>query len=204
MRINIPLSSWITQHGAHIYTDQLRIDSAVKAPASSPLASVFVDNQSIGFYCFPKSTKAYTLSQEESNDPYPDPESSQAINFLVSTFKSTEFWAKFLGFVSQESNREVEEINATLIKVYKSVFSYFDASIVDIVKPHIVSMASASTKKNMQRCACELITGLVSGSKHWSQSRINDMWTWLEPVLKQVFLNAPPEMLVNMVNWYAE
>lgn len=206
LKIDVALSSLVARHGAPIYTEKLlsdynNISSNKSTINSSPLSSIFIDNQSIGFYCFPQSIKGYILPKEELTGlPYPDPGSSEAIDYLFSTFKSAEFWDRFLGFVSQESNREVEEINATLIKMYKSILSYFQTPIIDVVKSHIISMAAAYSKKNLQRCACELITGLVAGSKHWPQSRITEMWVWLEPVLKQVFLNAPPEMLVRQID----
>lgn len=38
-----------------------------------------------------------------------------------------------------------------------------------------------------QRCAAEIIASLIRGSKHWPFDMVNDLWNFLNPLLRSAF-----------------
>lgn len=46
-----------------------------------------------------------------------------------------------------------------------------------------------------QRCAAEIITGLIRGSKHWSFAKIENLWQFLCPLLRTAFNHVSVESI---------
>jgi len=57
----------------------------------------------------------------------------------------------------------------------QGLFRNFDDTVLDGLKSHVerlVADTTHSTHETSQRCAAEIIAGLVRGSKHWSYSKV--------------------------------
>ena len=57
----------------------------------------------------------------------------------------------------------------------QGLFRNFDEAFLPLMKPHIERMVkdmSRDTHDSNQRCAAELIAGLIRGSKHWNYDMV--------------------------------
>ena len=54
------------------------------------------------------------------------------------------------------------------------------------MRPHLERLV-CDPHEASQRCAAEIITGLIRGSKHWPFSKVEAMWAWLTPLLRTAF-----------------
>ena len=57
-----------------------------------------------------------------------------------------------------------------------------------------------------QRCAAEVIAGLIRGSKHWPFAKTEAMWNVLCPILRTAFSNVNVESISdpNRIGWLME
>ena len=46
-----------------------------------------------------------------------------------------------------------------------------------------------------QRCAAEFIAAIIRGSKHWPFDMVNDLWSFLGPLLRLAFNNVNVESI---------
>ena len=62
-----------------------------------------------------------------------------------------------------------------VVAVWQAVFKAYDEVVLEAVKPQIevlVNDTSHETHELSQRCAAEMIAGLIRGSKHWDYYKV--------------------------------
>lgn len=68
--------------------------------------------------------------------------------------------------------------------------------MLDFFIPHLKQLVS-DTQEHNQRCASELISGIIQGSKHWSFQKVEKLWTILLPILRTAFNNITDETIID-------
>ena len=59
--------------------------------------------------------------------------------------------------------------------VFQAVFKNYDDTVLDCLKCHIERLVNDTTHdshETSQRCAAEMIAGLIRGSKHWNYAKV--------------------------------
>ena len=69
--------------------------------------------------------------------------------------------------------------------MWKGLFRNFGASLLHGLKTHIEKLCG-DHQESHQRCAAEMVAGLIRGSKHWPWQMTSDLWDWLVPVLRSL------------------
>lgn len=64
--------------------------------------------------------------------------------------------------------------------------------------PHLHELVK-DKQESSQRCAAEIIAGIIKGSKHWPFNMVCEMWDSLLPIIKLVLINMTPETLADWV-----
>ncbi|KAF0299400.1 Proteasome activator complex subunit 4A [Amphibalanus amphitrite] len=77
------------------------------------------------------------------------------------------------------------------MRVYKQradgetgLFRNHGDQVLDALKPHMDRLSEDMTE-SAQKCLCEIIAGLVRGSKHWPFATIERMWQYLLPLIRR-------------------
>lgn len=78
----------------------------------------------------------------------------------------------------------------------QNLFKIFEDSLLDLFVPHLEKLVN-DTQEHNQRCASELISGIIQGSKHWSFEQVERLWTILLPILRTAFTNITDETIVD-------
>jgi proteasome activator subunit 4 len=58
--------------------------------------------------------------------------------------------------------------------------------------PHLQRLVADKNESN-QRCAAEIIAGLIKGSKHWPFEKIDALWKELCPIVRSALSNMTVE-----------
>jgi proteasome activator subunit 4 len=157
----------------------------------------FIDNQDVGWYCFPSTAVSYSAAGDSDELPFSDLESKEAVDVLLVVLKTAEFWDKWFAFVSLEAGeREAVGLGVEMLKLYKSLFGMFQDHFIDLVIPHVVRLAGVIDEKSCQRAAAECIAGLITGTRYWGFEKLEKMWGWVIPLIEKVIGEATPEVLV--------
>jgi proteasome activator subunit 4 len=81
-----------------------------------------------------------------------------------------------------------------MVFVTQGLFRNFGDSFLGTFKPHLQRLCS-DKQESSQRCAAEIIAGLVRSSKHWPFQKVKAMWEFLLPCLSSAFNEISAETL---------
>ncbi|KAG0349377.1 hypothetical protein BG004_007004 [Podila humilis] len=164
----------------------------------TPESSLLNDALSTGWLVWPKTFKAYLPRSDSFVMPETDAESKQAFDYLGEFFGQVSFWEKQVEFMAQEPVRgeQHDSFNSGHARFYKSIFGLWEDTFLDVVQPVVSKLAARVDEKNAQRTAAEVIGGLIRGSKHWKKGQLENMWSWLTPLLKKTFQHCTPDSLI--------
>lgn len=71
---------------------------------------------------------------------------------------------------------------------------------LDHFKPHLERLVRDPHEAS-QRCAAEIITGLIRGSKHWPFAKSEALWNFLAPLLRAAFNHVSVESINDWVRF---
>lgn len=70
----------------------------------------------------------------------------------------------------------------------------FEDDFLDVYIPHLKKLVEDKQEQS-QICACEIISGLIRGSKHWSFEKVTDLWNTLIPIFRTAFSKMSEETI---------
>ena len=152
----------------------------------------FMHKPYFGFYQWPKETMVYDKENQPKLNRTTDELSPLELE-IYNFFTDQEKVDKFIRFLSLEENKGKDSFDSKRFVLFKGLFRNYGDCLVPLFKPHIERLVQDSNE-SLQRCATEIICGLVTGSKHWSfQSTKSVMKDFIVPVMKTALSNISEE-----------
>jgi len=155
----------------------------------------FVHNQFVGYYDWPKELKVYSPTSEQPPLDRSREELSPGEREVDDFFSDPHKIDKLMSFFSLEEKKGKDKFNGMRFILFKNLFRNSGDKYVEFFKPHLERLIAYKQESN-QRCAAEIVTGMIRGSKHWSYNKVQKMWEYLIPLLRTAFTN----MTVETVN----
>ncbi|XP_013404552.1 proteasome activator complex subunit 4 [Lingula anatina] len=168
--------------------------------------TVFVDKTHWGYYCWPKNMEVYAPCSQQPKLGRKREELEPEEQPIYDHFTRQDFVDKMLGFLSLEENKGKDKFSTKHYTLFKGLFRNFDDAFLPYLKPHIeklVADTSHDGHDSSQRCAAEIISGLIRGSKHWTFDKVSSMWEWLVPVLRFAINNMTTESVTDWGTCFA-
>lgn len=154
-------------------------------------------NHWVGYYTWPKEVKIFapTLVQPtlDKNARKLNDQEKEIDLF----FNSEENVRKLIDFLALEEKGK-NEFNYHRYLLFKGLFQNFGDAHLHILIPQLKNLVEAKQESSSQRCAAEIICGLICGSKHWSYPMTTNMWKKLLPIIKVALDNIMEE---NLHDW---
>merc|ERR1712241_58112 len=69
--------------------------------------------------------------------------------------------------------------------MFKRLFRNHGDVALRHLRPHLEKQIDDGTE-SAQRCAAEIMTGIIRGSKHWTFKMTQELWDWLTPLIRSV------------------
>jgi proteasome activator subunit 4 len=164
--------------------------------ASSPTSQTrFIDDGgNIGWLCWPEKAEVYDPSLVLVDAGMEvELETTRELKQLIA---SSAFWESILKFMAQENAQEIEQFSGSAFFLYKRAFACFGVNLLDLVQEKLASFAKDANDKSKQRASCELIAGIVRGSKHWDSASRAKMWSVVLPIFQQGVSGATSESVI--------
>ncbi|XP_054263116.1 proteasome activator complex subunit 4-like [Macrosteles quadrilineatus] len=155
----------------------------------------YVHNQYVSYYDWPKELKVYSPSQEQPPLDRTREELSAGEREVDDFFSDPRMIDKLMSFFSLEDKKGKDKFNGMRFILFKNLFRNSGDKYVEFFKPHLERLIADKQESN-QRCAAEIITGMIRGAKHWPYEKVQHMWDYLLPLLRTAFTN----MTVETVN----
>lgn len=154
----------------------------------------YMHNHWVGFYIWPKEIKIFapTLLQpslDKNSRKLRDQE--KEIDLFFSNEENVRKLIEFLALEEKGKN----EFNYCRYLIFKGLFQNFGDAYFTIFLSHLEKLVENKHESSQQRCAAEIICGLICGSKHWSYPMTANMWKKLLPIIKIALNNIMEETL---------
>lgn len=157
-----------------------------------------VNKTRYGYYCYPRTSKGYSPVSEQPKLNRTVDEMTEAERLIYQVFMDKEFVEKLISFLSLEEHKGKDHFDTQRTQMFKNLFRNYGSCVVEHFKPHLEKLA-VDSQESSQRCASEIIAGLVRGSNHWSYKMMKEVREWLEPLLVKVLSVVHPE---TQEDWY--
>lgn len=158
--------------------------------------SRFIHKPWVGYYAWPKELEIYAPSSQQ---PTLDPEvrvltdQEREVDLF---FSDPENVSKFIGYLSLEEKKGKDKFNGYRFVLFKGLFrNHGDVHLKHFV-PHLQRLVSVK-QESSQRCAAEIVAGLIRGSKHWTFDMVSKMWDVVLPVIRTALTNLTVETVAD-------
>uniref|UniRef100_A0A0P4W4D0 Proteasome activator complex subunit 4 C-terminal domain-containing protein n=1 Tax=Scylla olivacea TaxID=85551 RepID=A0A0P4W4D0_SCYOL len=143
----------------------------------------FVEKTYFGWYSWPKTMMVYAPPSHQPPLDRKREELTEEERAVYDFFICQENVDKLVSFLSLEENKERDSFNTRRFWMIKGLFRNFGDAFLPQFEGHLERLVK-ETQKSSQRCAAEVITGMVRGSKHWTFSKHEALWEKLKPILR--------------------
>ncbi|XP_043271653.1 proteasome activator complex subunit 4B-like [Venturia canescens] len=145
-----------------------------------------------GYYTWPKKLEIYAPTSEQ---PSLDPgvrvlnDQEREIDRFFSNARNVE---KLIKYNSLEERKGQDKFRMIRARLFKGLFRNHGIVHMKIFLPHLEHLV-ADSHESSQRCAAEIIAGLIRGTKHWPFEMVSEMWSQLTPVIRTALNNLTVE-----------
>lgn len=77
---------------------------------------------------------------------------------------------------------------------FQNIFKIFEDKLLPYFLPHLQRLVE-DKQEHHQRCAAEIISGIIRGAKHWNYEQVEGMWTEIIPLLRIAVNNMANETI---------
>ncbi|XP_011482882.1 proteasome activator complex subunit 4 isoform X2 [Oryzias latipes] len=155
-------------------------------------ACVFVEKTHWGYYCWPRKLMIYAPEKEQPKQNLCREEMTEREQITFDHFSDPVFINQFIEFLSLEDRKGKDKFSPRRFCLFKGLFRNFGDAFLPVLQPHLERLV-ADSHESKQRCVAEIISGLIRGSKHWSFSKVENLWGVLCPLLHTALANITIE-----------
>ncbi|XP_074105098.1 proteasome activator complex subunit 4 [Cotesia typhae] len=154
----------------------------------------FVHERHVGFYTKANKVEVYASPPNQPNFDPQFPEFTESERLIDNFFSEPSNIEKLIKFNSIEERKGKDKFNLTRALLYKGLFSNYGIRHMKLFIPHLKSLVEQKHESS-QRCAAEIIAGMIRGSKHWPFSMIVEFWKELTPIIRTALDNVIDETI---------
>ncbi|CAG0888612.1 unnamed protein product [Cyprideis torosa] len=158
----------------------------------------FVHKTWVGWYMLPPEIEVYApTAAQPPLDRNPD-ELEGAEKAIFFWFTNESNIKSLIGFFSLEERKGRDRFDTERFTMFKGIFRNFGICMLPIFKPHLLRLVASDIESN-QRCASEIIAGIIRGSKHWSYKATEELFEFLVPLMQTALVSIIPE---TRADWF--
>lgn len=155
----------------------------------------FVHKLYVGYYTWPKKMQVYASSSDQffslETRQFSDIE-QEVYNF----FNDPQNIEKLIHYLSLEEKKGKERFNCSNYLLFKFLFRNHGDAFLNHFWPHLKRLV-ADKQESSQRCASEIVAGLIQGTKHWNFEMASNMWKELTPIVNIALSNLSVDSIGN-------
>jgi len=152
----------------------------------------FVHKTHFGFYVWPEEELVYAPSSQQPKLDRKEEEMPEAEQVIFRFFSKKENIDKLVEFLSLENKKGHDHFDAERFGMFKALFRNFGDLFLGSFRTHIERLV-CDHRESFQRAACELLAAIIRGSKHWTFDKVEPMWAWVVPAIRQALTKVSPE-----------
>ncbi|XP_077536244.1 proteasome activator complex subunit 4-like [Haemaphysalis longicornis] len=154
----------------------------------------FMHKTYIGFYRLPRPLLVYAPESEQPPPERAPEDMSPSETAIFEAFRSEPFVKQLVAYLSLEEKKGVDRFDVDRYYMFKGLFRNFGASVLPLFQDLALPKLNSS-QESEQRCALEVLAGLLRGSKHWGFEKMQELRAVVEPALLLGLAAIQPETL---------
>uniref|UniRef100_A0A023GM02 Putative proteasome activator complex subunit ixodes scapularis proteasome activator complex subunit n=1 Tax=Amblyomma triste TaxID=251400 RepID=A0A023GM02_AMBTT len=154
----------------------------------------FVHKTHIGFYRLPKPFMIYAPDEQQPSLDRTVEEMSPSEAAIYEAFSSETFVEQLAKYLSLEERKGHDRFDAKRFYMFKGLFRNYGTAFLPLFEKLFLSKISSNQESN-QRCALEVLAGIMRGSKHWVFDKMQALRAVAEPAIRQGMTAIMPETL---------
>ncbi|XP_018011103.1 proteasome activator complex subunit 4A isoform X2 [Hyalella azteca] len=159
----------------------------------------FVHPTYLGFTCWPREVYVYSPATQQPPLDRPTEELSPAELEIYLFFSDEQKIQKLIDLFTLEEQRNiVERFDQRKMMIWKGVFRNYGPCLLPLIRGHLLRLAD-DTAEASQRCASEILAGLVRATKHWPYAAWKDVMSLATETLTLAFSKMSSDATDN---WY--
>uniref|UniRef100_A0A6P7GVF6 Proteasome activator complex subunit 4B-like n=1 Tax=Diabrotica virgifera virgifera TaxID=50390 RepID=A0A6P7GVF6_DIAVI len=148
----------------------------------------YIHDQYTGYYCWPKTLELYDPPSTQKTAAKRLDDLTEIEKDVYTFFNNKENIEKLIKFLSLEEKKGRDHFNAYRFLAFKNLFKIFEDSLLPNFVPHLQRLVEDKLESS-NRCAAEIISGIIRGSKHWEYNKIVNLWSTILPLLENAIFN---------------
>ncbi|CAH1169598.1 unnamed protein product [Phaedon cochleariae] len=152
----------------------------------------FIHDQYTGYYAWPKQLLVYDSSSKQQSAARRMDNLTEIEQAIYGFFSDEGKVAKLIKYLSLEEKKGVDHFNAYRFITFKNIFKIFEDKLLPVFVPHLERLVQEKVESS-QRCAAEIISGIIRGSKHWEFDKVEKLWAIVLPLLETAIVNVSSE-----------
>ncbi|KAF2365248.1 Proteasome activator Blm10 mid region [Trinorchestia longiramus] len=159
----------------------------------------FIHTTYIGFTCWPREVSVYCPPSEQPPlDRHVD-DLSPAERVIFLFFTDEQKLSRLVELLTLEDQRNnTERFDARKMMLWKGLFRNYGPCVLPLIRLHLVRLAD-DTAEASQRCAAEMLSGLIRATKHWPHCAWRDAMDLATETMTLAFSKMSAD---GMENWF--
>lgn len=156
----------------------------------------YVHEPYVGYYVWPKTLQVYAPSSQQ---PCLDPEMRDLTDCereISSFFDDPQNVEKLVNYFSLEEKKGKDKFSKLRCFLFKGLFRNHGIVHLKHFLPHLQRLVT-DKHESSQRCAAEIVAGIVRGAKHWPFQMTCDLWQALLPIIRTAIANLTQETVID-------
>ena len=173
---------------------QFRYDSAAQCQHDLE-TSVYIDKTHWGYQTWPVDLKSYVSHDKMLKIDRDRDELNPTELIIFNSFSNTDFLEKFFKYLSLEIKKGRDSFSSVHFALFKGLFRNFGIVLLPKFEAIVKDLLEESIESK-HRCAAEVLSGMIRGSRNWNYENLSQLWNFMCPLLRKTFhANIIPEML---------
>ena len=143
----------------------------------------FVHKTHFGYYHWPQVMLVYAPEDKQPKLDRSLDEMTEQEKEIFKFLCDEKNLQKLISFLSLEETKGRDKFDSRRFLMWKGIFRNYGVSVLEKLKPLIEKLCEDQVESS-QRCAAEILAGLIRGCKHWDWQMTEHLWSWLVPVLR--------------------
>ncbi|PNF36512.1 hypothetical protein B7P43_G15901 [Cryptotermes secundus] len=149
-----------------------------------------------GFYCWPEQVEVYAASGEQPALDRSHDELTAEEKEVDLFFSDQQNVDRLVELLALEEKKGKDKFNGYRFIMFKGLFRNHGDTYLNHFLPHLERLVT-DKHESSQRCAAEIIAGIIRGSKHWPFHKVSALWKALAPIIRLALLNMTVETIAD-------
>ncbi|GAB1609586.1 proteasome activator complex subunit 4-like [Argonauta hians] len=166
---------------------------------------VFVEKTHYGFYCWPERMQVYAPYEEQPQVERTRNELDDVEACIYDCWMSKDYVQKFVKFLSLDEQKGKDKFKQKHVAFFKGLFRNYGDTFLNLLKPEIEKLLGQSnrmTRESHNRCALEILAGIIQGMKHWPYDKVMNFWSWSIGLLRKNMSSIIVETVEDWGNFF--